>query len=237
MGTFVLDLQRPPHAQNIQITMTLTLYYHPASPPSRAVLFVLECLGCEYEKKFLDLMAGEHKKPEYLAINPAGQVPCIVDGEYQLAESRAIMMYLVNKYGKDEHDNLYPKCPKAKAGVEAMMFWNMGLFSKMGTCFAPKAFQGVDPSQEKLDALAECVKLLNTMYEGNDFSKITISDILNYEILVQAIDLATKFQFNFGVNWADHSNLIALQEAVKGQAGFKASDECTQGFAKQFCEM
>ncbi len=49
----------------------------------------------------LDMQAGEHKQPEYLKINPLAKVPAIVDGEFQLWESGAIILYLADKYGKN----------------------------------------------------------------------------------------------------------------------------------------
>jgi glutathione S-transferase len=66
-----------------------------------------EVLGVEYNFKPVDIMAGENKSPEYLAINPMHNIPAMVDGDFKMNESRAIAAYLVNKYGKD--DSLYPK--------------------------------------------------------------------------------------------------------------------------------
>ncbi len=59
----------------------------------------LEELGIPYEFVLLDLAAGEHKQPEYLAINPMGKVPAIVDGDFKLWESGAILLHLAEKYG------------------------------------------------------------------------------------------------------------------------------------------
>lgn len=64
------------------------------------VQWYLEELAIPYEFVKLDMQAGEHLKPEYLAINPIGKVPAIVDGDLQLWESGAILLYLNDKYGK-----------------------------------------------------------------------------------------------------------------------------------------
>jgi glutathione S-transferase len=66
-----------------------------------------EALGVEYNFKQVDLMAGENKSAEFLAINPMHNIPAVVDDDFKLNESRAIAGYLVAKYGKD--DALYPK--------------------------------------------------------------------------------------------------------------------------------
>ncbi|AFY50819.1 glutathione S-transferase [Nostoc sp. PCC 7524] len=63
------------------------------------VKWYLEELGVPYEFVMLDMQAGEHRQPEYLKINPIGKVPAIVDGDFQLWESGAILLYLSDKYG------------------------------------------------------------------------------------------------------------------------------------------
>ncbi|HEY9803859.1 MAG TPA: glutathione S-transferase family protein [Leptolyngbyaceae cyanobacterium] len=64
------------------------------------VKWYLEELEVPYEFVLLDMQAGEHRSPEYLKINPIGKVPAIVDGDFQLWESGAILLYLNDKYGK-----------------------------------------------------------------------------------------------------------------------------------------
>ncbi|WP_071190637.1 glutathione S-transferase family protein [Trichormus sp. NMC-1] len=64
------------------------------------IKWYLEELEIPYEFVMLDMKAGEHLQPEYLAINPVGKVPAIVDGDFKLWESGAILLYLAEKYGK-----------------------------------------------------------------------------------------------------------------------------------------
>jgi glutathione S-transferase len=75
----------------------LNLYY---ASPSRAIRprWILEEIGAPYDLVRLDLAADEHKRPEYLAINPTGTVPALVDGELKLFESAAICEYLADKF-------------------------------------------------------------------------------------------------------------------------------------------
>ncbi|MFM2063057.1 MAG: hypothetical protein RLZZ507_2727 [Cyanobacteriota bacterium] len=63
------------------------------------IQWYLEELQVPYEFVLLDMKAGEHRQPEYLAINPIGKVPAIVDGDFVLWESGAILLYLAEKYG------------------------------------------------------------------------------------------------------------------------------------------
>jgi glutathione S-transferase len=74
--------------------------YGGARSRASIVQWYLEELEVPYEFVKLDMQAGEHLKPEYLAINPVGKVPAIVDGDFQLWESGAILLYLADKYGK-----------------------------------------------------------------------------------------------------------------------------------------
>jgi glutathione S-transferase len=68
--------------------------------PTRSLraLWALQELGAEFEFVTVNLLAGEHRRPEFLRINPAGKVPVLVDGDLVLTESAAIVMYLAEKY-------------------------------------------------------------------------------------------------------------------------------------------
>lgn len=74
--------------------------YGGARSRATIVQWYLEELSVPYEFVLLDMQAGEHRQPEYLKINPIGKVPAIVDGDLQLWESGAILLYLAEKYGK-----------------------------------------------------------------------------------------------------------------------------------------
>lgn len=60
--------------------------------------WMLAELGLPYETAPLDMRAGDHKKPAYLAINPAGQVPAMTHDGFAISESAAIVHYLAEKY-------------------------------------------------------------------------------------------------------------------------------------------
>jgi glutathione S-transferase len=68
--------------------------------PTRSirVRWTLQELGVAFEPVTVDLVAGAHRRPEFLAINPAGKVPALVDGDLVLTESVAIVLYLAEKY-------------------------------------------------------------------------------------------------------------------------------------------
>jgi glutathione S-transferase len=62
------------------------------------VRLFLGLIGQRADLQALDMRAGEHKRADYLAINPRGQVPALVDGELRLGDSQAILVYLARRY-------------------------------------------------------------------------------------------------------------------------------------------
>jgi glutathione S-transferase len=81
-----------------QLTSPVEIYWISGSPFSWRVLLTAEVKGIPYEGKLLEASKGEHKTPEFLAINPLGRVPAIRDGNLTLHESLAIMVYLDRKH-------------------------------------------------------------------------------------------------------------------------------------------
>ena len=80
----------------------IKLYGHELSGNSYKVRLFLDLLGLDYEWVKVDVMTGEHKSPEYLALNPFGQIPLLVDGDLQLADAQAILFYLAQQYGGEK---------------------------------------------------------------------------------------------------------------------------------------
>lgn len=99
----------------------MDFYYLAGSAPCRAVQMTAKAVGVDLNLKVLNLMAGEHLKPEFIKINPQHTIPTLVDNGLALWESRAIMVYLAEKYGKD--DTLYPKDPAKRAVISQRLYF------------------------------------------------------------------------------------------------------------------
>jgi glutathione S-transferase len=118
----------------------MKLYMNPLSPNVRRVRLTAAVLGMNLEEKTLDFAKGEHKSPEYLALNPNGAVPTLVDGEMVLTESRAIMQYIA---AKKPESGLLPRDEATRAEVTRWQFWDASHFSpQLGTLAFEKTLKG-----------------------------------------------------------------------------------------------
>src|SRR5208337_5212349 len=164
----------------------MKLYLNPMSPNARRVRLAAAVLGLTLEEKKLDFAKGEHKNPEYLALNPNGAVPTLVDGDFVLTESRAIMQYLASR--KPE-SGLLPRDEAARADVTRWQFWDASHFSPHLAAIAfEKLLKGMmgmgDPDQRKIDeALGNFRRfgaVLNKRLEGKQYlvgNGLTIADL------------------------------------------------------------
>lgn len=93
----------------------MKLYRHALSGHSHRAHLFLSLIGQPYELVDVDLAARAHKQPEFLQLNPFGQVPVLVDGDVVINDSNAILVYLCKKYDKTEW---LPETPKEAADVQ-----------------------------------------------------------------------------------------------------------------------
>ena len=114
----------------------IDLYTAP-TPNGWKVSVLLEELGMPYHVRAIDLTKLEQKEPWFLAINPNGRIPAIVDrdeGDFPVFESGAILIYLAEKAGK-----LLPAEPKARMRTLQWLMFQMSarLYSPAShSCFA-----------------------------------------------------------------------------------------------------
>ena len=121
----------------------MKLYTNLFSPNARKVHAVANELGIELETHTVDLRAGEQRTPEYLALNPNGKVPTLVDGDTVVWESNAIICYLAGQ-GDTE---LWPKSAK-RYDILRWMFWESNhLSNTLNRLFGQKFFSGGNPDQ------------------------------------------------------------------------------------------
>ncbi len=93
----------------------MKLHYHPLSGHSHRARLFASLLGVPHELVEVDLKAGAHKAPDFLALNPFGQVPVLQDGDDVVSDSNAILVYLAKKHGRTDW---LPEEARAAAAVQ-----------------------------------------------------------------------------------------------------------------------
>ncbi|CAH1154578.1 unnamed protein product [Phaedon cochleariae] len=157
-----------------------TLYMLPASCPVRSVLMCAKAIGVDLNSIKVDLLAGDHLKPEFLKMNPQHTVPVLDDDGFILADSHAIMSYLVSKYGKDK--SLYPTDLQQRALVDHRLHFDSSILFARGLIVSwGVLFEGAKEIPQKLlNNLSEAFHMVEkflqkTKYVAGD--QMTIADI------------------------------------------------------------
>ncbi|KWV54288.1 glutathione S-transferase [Bradyrhizobium macuxiense] len=101
----------------------LTIWGRANSVNVQKVLWCLAELDVPYRRIDAGMQFGQNDQPEYLAMNPNGRVPTLVDGDYVLWESNSVMRYLCMAYGHSSP--IYPQAPKARAAVDRWLDWTL----------------------------------------------------------------------------------------------------------------
>ncbi|EAL40661.2 AGAP004171-PA [Anopheles gambiae str. PEST] len=157
----------------------MDFYYHPASPYCRSVMLVAKALKLNLNLQFVDLMKDEQLRPTFTVLNPFHCVPTLVDNDLTMWESRAILVYLVDKYGRT-NSRLYPKDAKTRAIINQRLFFDHGtLGTRLEDYYYPLYFEGATPGGEKLEKLEEALAVLNGYLINNPYAagpNITLAD-------------------------------------------------------------
>jgi glutathione S-transferase len=104
----------------------MQLYVNRAATTSRAVLAFCKATGLALDVRDVDIMQGEQHQPAFAALNPNRLVPVLVDGDFVLTESSAILRYLADK----SDSPLYPKDLRLRARVDELIAWFEANFYK-----------------------------------------------------------------------------------------------------------
>ncbi len=159
-----------------------TLYGIWLSGPTYKAGLAMSLLGQEFAYKHVDLRAGAHKQPEYLAINRFGQVPALVDGDLKLCQSGSILLYLADKFGK-----MGGKTPEEKARVREWIFWE---FDRLASnIYRPRAIKrGFMKAEDSVYTMyanmaGDALKVLDAALATSSFivgNEVTMADVAIY---------------------------------------------------------
>jgi glutathione S-transferase len=101
----------------------LTIWGRANSVNVQKVLWCLSELDIAYRRIDAGMAFGKNNEPEYLAMNPNGRVPTLVDGDFVLWESNSVMRYLALAYGQGSP--IYPQAPKQRTSVDRWLDWTL----------------------------------------------------------------------------------------------------------------
>ncbi len=202
----------------------MKLYLNAMSPNVRRVRLTAAVLGLKLDEVPLDFAKGEHKAPEFLAVNPNGAVPALVDGDFALAESRAIMQYLASK--KPE-SGLLPRDERDRAEVTRWQFWDATHFSpQLGTLafqrILKKRFGMGEPDAAKVDeALTNLARFAAVLDKHLAGRRYVVGDALTLADLTLASSL--MYAEPSGAPVAEFSNMQAWFSRISDLDAWKST--------------
>ncbi|XP_076758397.1 glutathione S-transferase 1-1-like isoform X2 [Xylocopa sonorina] len=216
--------------------MPIDFYQLPGSAPCRAVALTAAALGVEMNFKMVNLMNGEHLKPEFVKMNPQHTIPTIDDNGFYLWESKAIMTYLADQYGKN--DSLYPKDLKKRAIVNQRLYYDAcTLYKAFGDYYYPVIFAKEPKDQTKYEAIGTALSFLETFLEGQDFvagKNMTLADLAIVATIstLEAMDYDLSKYKNI-VRWYGKMKSEAPKYEEANNAGVKAFKELVNNMTKK----
>ena len=195
----------------------MKIYADPITVNCRKVLAGLDLIGAPYELKHVDYFKSEQKDAAYTAVNPNASLPAMVDGDFVLWESNAILQYAADKVGNHA---AYPRDLTTRADINRWMLWESS--SWFPSCYVflvencVKPLLGSQPDPAVLDAQAaqfhKLAGILDTRLAGRAW-------IAGVGPTIADVALAAPMHLH---GWqrlpiADHPNLKRwLTESVEG---------------------
>lgn len=203
--------------------MSIELYSWPRSSGTR-VVWALEELGIPYNYVELDPQKEEHLAPTYLAVNPHGKVPALIDNNQRFFESAAILLHLGEKYGAEK--TLWPTaggqihadalCWTVWATTELMSYMMQYLYHGLDT---PVSYAPEDRSQAAADYnLSQLKRNLDAVE-----ARLREGDYLlgTFSLVDVAVGSVLALGTKFGLNIEDHSHTTGWLKRCAERPAFK----------------
>ncbi len=191
----------------------MKLYHHPLSGHAHRARLFVSLLGLPHELVEVDLKAGAHKTPDFLALNPFGQVPVLEDDGVVVADSNAILVYLAKKAGRTDW---LPEDAQSAAAVQRWLSVAAGevaygpAAARLVTVFGA----GFNPD-EVIGRAHTLLKRLDSHLSGRDWLvgvQPTIADVAIYSYVARAPE--------GNVDLSGYPAVNAFLRRVEGLPGF-----------------
>ena len=197
----------------------MTLYGIWLSGPTYKAGLAMSLMGQAFAYKHVDLRAGAHKQPDYLAVNRYGQVPALVDGDLKLCPSGAILLYLADKFGK-----MGGKTPEEKARVREWIFWE---FDRLASnVYRPRAIKrGFMKAEDSVYTMYsnmanDALKVLDGALATSSFlvgDEVTMADVAVYGDVAYTEEAA--------IDISAYANIKAWMGRMEKLPGFKKYED------------
>ncbi|MBI2253404.1 MAG: glutathione S-transferase [Proteobacteria bacterium] len=202
----------------------MKLYHHPLSGHSHRAHLFLSLLGVQHDMVLVDLAKGAHKAPEFLKINPFGQVPVLDDDGTIVTDSVAILVYLAKKLGRKDW---LPEEPLAAAKVQKWLSVAAGEIA-----YGPAAarlitvFKANFRPEEVLTRAHNVLKQIDTTLAQQNFivgANPTIADVALYSYIASAPE--------GNVDLSAYAHVLAWLKRIEALPGFVGFQKTPVGLA------
>ncbi|WP_133493462.1 glutathione S-transferase family protein [Alcanivorax sp. 24] len=170
------------------------------TPPTRAlrVIWLLNELGLEYQMLPVDILKGETREADFLALNPAGKVPVLVDGDLVITESSAIQLYLADKYSQA---GFIPEVVEDRAKMYRWIFFLATEIEQPLWRIARHTF--LYPKEKQLPqdvdlARQECLEMLAVLEQHMKTHEFMVADRLS----------VADFNTAYTLDWANEEKML-----------------------------
>ncbi|QUS38186.1 glutathione S-transferase [Tardiphaga alba] len=202
----------------------MKLYHFALSGHAHRARLFASLLGLPHEVIEVDLASGAHKKPEFLALNPFGQVPVLDDDGTVVADSNAILVYLAKKSGQSQW------LPEDAAGSAAVQRWLSVAAGELA--YGPAAARlitvfgaGFNP-QEVISRAHTLLARIEAHLAGRDWlvgNAPTIADVALYSYIARAPE--------GNVDLSDYPAVKAFLRRIEALPGFVPFTETKAGLS------
>lgn len=202
----------------------MKLYFHPISGHAHRARLFLSLIGADVEIVDVDLAKGQHKSPEYLALDRFGQVPILEDNGVVVPDSNAIMIYAAKKFGRTDW------LPEDHAGAAKVQRWLSVAAGHIA--FGPAAARlvtlfnaGFNP-EEVIGRAHAILKLIEAELEGRAWIAAdcpTVADVALYSYIARAPE--------GNVDLSSYANVNAWLRRIEALPGFVEFGRTAVGLA------
>jgi glutathione S-transferase len=191
----------------------MKLYFHPISGHAHRARLFLSLIGADVEVVEVDLAKGQHKSPEYLALDRFGQVPLLDDKGVIVADSNAIMVYVAKKFGRTDW------LPEDALGAAKVQRWLSVAAGQIA--FGPAAarlitiFNAKFNPDEVIARAHGILKIIDEELAGRNWiaaDRATIADVALYSYIARAPE--------GNVDLSPYGNVNAWLRRIEALPGF-----------------